>query len=275
MPKSIGIASSIAIEQPFKDALINQLNADVTGGVTPTYAPDTDVGKWVKTWNSTNPQDLIITLGGRVAHEAAVAASSAFPQPKPFMSLMGAAPDTLPKGCVGGVSLESYAHNLERVKHLIAKGYDTISLFYNGTAPQSIRTEELNNWASLATSNKQIVKTPVNAMLSNKNNSGDYAKTVPTIAKGAVIVSPDPYFHTSKDHLVDAFDHRKDDLYVCYPLHNHATGANKPTYGSATLLGPKLEQAIKLLGALAGFYLTDNSKPGFLKMPVGHPEDVV
>jgi hypothetical protein len=108
MPKSVGVASSIVIEQPFKDALINQLNPDVAGGVTPTYATDTNVGNWVTDWNNAHPKDLIVTLGGRIAYEAAVAASSPIAQPKPFLSLMGAAPDTLPKGCVGGVSLYQF-----------------------------------------------------------------------------------------------------------------------------------------------------------------------
>src|SRR5260370_33759190 len=136
MPRSVGVASSILpIDQPFKNALINQLNADVAGGVTPAYPTDTDVGKWVTTWNTTNPQDLVITLGGRIAYDAAVAASSPIAQPKPFLSLMGAAPDTLPKGCVGGVSLERYAHNLERVQYLLGKRHNRIALFYNQNAP--------------------------------------------------------------------------------------------------------------------------------------------
>jgi hypothetical protein len=272
MPKSVGVASSIVIEQPFKDALINQLNPDVAGGVTPTYATDTNVGNWVTDWNNAHPKDLIVTLGGRIAYEAAVAASSPIAQPKPFLSLMGAAPDTLPKGCVGGVSLESYAHNLERVKHLIAKGYNSISLFYNQNAPASIRDDELSNWKSLAKYYSQVVPTPVAAM-------GNFATTVPTITAGAVIVSPDPSFNMSKDALVQAFndrDNQHHDLYVCYPLHDHANGATNPNHGSATLLGPKLERAIKLLGAIAGFYLTDpdHLKPGFLQMPVGHPKEL-
>jgi hypothetical protein len=277
MPKSVGVASSIVpIDQPFKDALINQLNADVAGGVMPTYATDTNVGNWVTDWNNAHPKDLIITLGGRMAHEAAVTASSAFPQPKPFMSLMGAAPDTLPNGCVGGVSLESYAHNLERVKYLIARGYNSISLFYNQNAPTSIRDAELANWQSLAMRfPHQVVRSPVQAMLGNRNDQRDYTTTVPTIVAGAVIVSPDPFFYISKDALLQAFNSRRRDLYVCYPLHDHANGATKPNHGSATLHGPKLKQAIKLLGAIAAFYLNDGLKPGFLQMPVGEPKDVV
>jgi hypothetical protein len=284
---TIGVVSSIPCERTFKDALEGTINANTVGGATFNFkyhhdkAPGSDLDKAVLDFNTggADPADFIVTLGGRVAYEAAANHSKL-----PFVSLVGAIPSKPEKACYGGVSLESYLHNKERADYLIGLGYTathSISLFYNQNS--IIATEETNNWAALVNSGSypQLVTTPIKAM-QNGNNKSDYDATVNDIGSEAVIISADPFFQKTRKDLILAlntyFVPSRGTSYVCYPLYNYENPSLPPVKGHATLLGPKLEEAIKALGQVAMLAIAalDAGRPpvGFLREPLGVPKDL-
>ena len=258
--QSIGVISSIKCEASFKKAFENALNNNLTGGatITPTYKctlgyDEAPLGNAVKQFVRAGV-GLIVTFGGVVAFNAAnkVAYNSA----TPFLSLVGGTPDQngaqFPNPGTGqfygGVSLESYAGNADRIAHLYDKGYQPadICLLYN---PNSVMAgAEIAAWTGGTT-------TPAAGDGAGNNDSSNYPAVFAAIREPAIVVSADPYFHHSRDDLIAAAN--GSGKYVCYPLYNYRNkrGTNQPNHGHATLYGPKLEEAMSALGEMAAAVL--------------------
>jgi hypothetical protein len=270
---TIGIMSSINYEKSFQDALENNVNVSGVSFHHPAEDNATDLVQAVKNLLAAKV-DYIVTLGGYIAYSAAATTSTV-----PFFSLTGEIPTMLAAKCWGGVSLESWAHNKDRVEYLIGQGYNTetaISLYYNQNS--GLATDEVNDWTNnlypnykTAGSGYVLVQNPITAMKSKKNDENDFDTTADNILSGAVIVSPDPFFHEKHDKLVGKLN--KKTLYVCYPLQNYADA--KPKKGSAVLYGPKLEDAITTLAGLINSALTKGTGVGFSTQPLGNPNPVV
>jgi hypothetical protein len=254
---TIGVMSSVPYESSFKNAL--EPNVPGVAFITP-QDDATDLKQVVRNLN--NKVDCIVTLGGFIAYAAAARYST-----KPFFSVAGEVPNPVAAKCWGGVSLESWTYNKDRVKYLIQQGYNTkgaISLYYN---PNSrIARDEVNDWKNnlypnyrTAQGENVLVKNPIKAMKTSTNDDGDFDSTGNNINSTAVIVSPDPFFHKKHNPLVSKLN-TVANLYVCYPLQNY--GDSHPNGGSAVLYGPKLEEAItRLAGVITSALAAGKAMP--------------
>jgi hypothetical protein len=200
--------------------------------------------------------DLIVTAGGLVAYAAAVLTAT-----KPFVSLFGAVPTNPPSLYRGGVSLESFGSNKDRIALLGTKafGMQEIGLFCNQNS--TMNQDEIPDWNFQIGANNQVF-TGGNDNNGN-NNSGVYAADLAKIppAIRALVISADPFFQDSKQQLIQACNAWIATgaaaappimRYICYPSLTHANiGGTPPTPTKATLYGPDLVTAYSLLGQLA------------------------
>jgi hypothetical protein len=303
-PLTVGVVASIKCETRFRAFFEGALQANAAAP-TPVYKDglgyDVSASGALQTamgfFSNPGPNKvgLIVTVGGNVAFSAANAYANANPGIcRPFLSLVGAVPPLplpAPPPPVsalswGGVSLESFGNNQKRVEFLIANGFNSlqsISLYYNSNSAMSVN--EVADWARIAALHpNEVNPTPVNAMLGGPNNSSDYVTSVAQIDNGAVIVSADPYFLTTRAILIQQLNALfvAQNLgnppaipgnYVVYPLYNYAdVKGTPPTPQHATLLGPRVEDAITVLGMLAAVALNSGASPApFLKQPLGPP----
>jgi len=248
----IGVVSTIRIDQEFR----NRFKAEVVASIPSMdvkYKPNLSYDKLkltkeIKKFNSDPKCALIVTVGGLVAYEAANSFLNDTGD-KNFVSLIGGKPTNQGTHFYGGVSLESYDSNDDRIAHLAGKGYNSsdICLFHNLNS--EMRTKEINKW-----------KGDANPVHGGNDKDGKNDKTTLTadfskITKPAVIVSADPFFLDSKDELIRAANNSG--KYVCYPLQDYASaGALQPTPNRATLFGPDLKEAYKQLGQQAARAIT-------------------
>jgi hypothetical protein len=284
MPTNIGVLSSIPCEFSFRDFLESEISANVPLPATFTYKDDkktaAGLNAALQQFNTgANAVDWIITLGGRIAYNQTVNATSAGINTKPFVSLVGADPyaeaPQPPPLFKGGVSLESYGHNKDRADYLInQKGFtanNSISLYQNQFSP--LATAETAAWQALqALGHPQLLSNPIPAFTSAAPNPKDYANTVDGITTQAVIISPDPFFQKTKHRLVGALN--DSGLYVCYPLYNYANASPSPAPGSSTLLGSTLEHAIKVLAVAASLAINGAPINRVVKEPPGKAKDL-
>ena len=210
----------------------------------------------------------------------------------PFVSLVGKspAPNTIDSMCRGGVSLESWPSNAQRVQFLTAKGvartqiclYRDDGTHSQGTAVNpanpGVLQDELNNWTQPA-ANGGLGLTLVKTASDNIGNDFQAlpAGPAPTLA---VVISASPYFLDNRDALVTAANHWLQNgvagatRYVVYPLQIYDEGNNPRirsfANGKSILIGPDFRKACRLLGSLARAF-NDGGAGGagaqFLKMP--------
>ena len=214
-PATIGVVASIKCESTFKSyfegALKDNLLSPPIVYAMPTYKDGlgyrpADLQSAINYFiTGANQVGLVVTVGGNIAFNAANDYANANPGSRPFLSLVGAVPAVAPTLCWGGVSLESWKKNEDRVVDLINNcGFtapQTISLYHNQNSAMS--ADETYDWTSnLAPKYPQVNPNPVSAMLSGTNNSSDYATTVQDLYDGAAIVSADPYFHRTREQLI-------------------------------------------------------------------------
>ena len=285
MPTSIGVLSSIPCSLSFRDFLEYEIRANVPLPATFAYRDDKNNPAGLNAalvelnGGGANPVagiNWIITLGGRIAYDSTVAATTAGINNRPFVSLLGTDPysgaPAPPPLFRGGVSLESYGNNRARADYLInQKGFDannSISLYRNQFSPLAVA--ERAAWQAIGY--PQLLANPVDAFTGGSPRAADYATTVNNITTQAVIISADPYFQKTKHKLVSALNDAG--LYVCYPLHNYANASPPPAPGSATLLGSTLEHAIKVLAAVASLAINGVQMNRVIKEPAGRAKDL-
>jgi hypothetical protein len=183
---------------------------------------------------------LVVTVGGLIAGIAAYQLGTV-----PFISLTGGTAGfaNAPTGnFLGGVCLDAYKHDTDRINHLTAKlpitDADQICLLYNGknaglagiepnifTYAQSADIDPTN-----VSSAVQIYTAAFTAIGKIRDANGN----PPGIQ--AVIVSADPFFTQTKDQLkgtASTFPY-----YVTYPLKDYKTGT-APKQNHSTIHGPK------------------------------------
>jgi hypothetical protein len=294
-PQFVGIVSSITCSATFKTYFEGAATANVANALGANWSKYSDnlgydfsntgqLAGAVTAFNvvtaGATAVGLIVTAGGNVAYEAA----NAFSNTVPFLSLVGTVPANPTVRSLGGVSLESFTHNTERIGYLSSMGVKNISLFCNQNS--RMYSAETTAWTALATAFNgakpgTVNPAPVKAMLVNGTNSAsDYATTISDIPSGGVIVSADPFFGRTRNGLISALNSfvaiNKNRNYVCYPLYNFENkgGTHQPTAGNATLLGPRIEFSIKTLGQMAALALNNATNLGFLKEPIGAPQDL-
>jgi hypothetical protein len=245
----IGVVSSIslpqALEKAFKGGVDDgHINVKIKDKVT--YKKGNKQKLIAEIIKFNNTADLIVTVGGSVSYAAAVDA----PATKPFLSLVGSVPTGAPDNFKGGVSLQSYEANADRIALLVEKTFQPseIGLFCNPNSEMNGAEEA--DWKFQIGANNQIFHGGVNAQGENDAStySGDFG-SIPAAIK-ALVISADPFFQDTREQLITAANAWGG--YVCYPALEYANrSGTKPTHTKATLFGPALTDAYSLLGQLS------------------------
>jgi hypothetical protein len=260
--QSIAVVSSIDLSPQLKNAFEGELPS----GVTPQYAPPSydpgTLGATVGGFNDPTSWGLIITFGG----VAPAAAANARATKVPWLMLVGGTPglpNTPGEKFFGGVNLDSYGHNAERIKHFTDNGKDAsqVCLLYNPNSGCS--TVEAAAWTGA---------TPVKAW-TGANDSSLYRNAFDSIPSGVevVVISADPYFQeTMSDLIPEAKRWRRGGAgrHVCYPLQEYGD-----TDTGSTLHGPSLLDAYARMGKKAKAVLRNDSPSTFTRLPIGNPND--
>jgi hypothetical protein len=298
-PSTVGVVSSIPcslnMQHNFNSAYKNNYSGHGPY-VQPTYKddlgfkPNPGLPLWngFDYFNNTQPVGLIVTVGGLITYNCAQAyAADAIAKgaiPVPFISLVGAVPSSISSVCFGGVSLESWASNEDRVQELITNHnfsgkVKSIKLYYNQNS--GMEPDEINYWRNtIANNHSEVDPNPQKAMLvDGTNNQNDFTTTVNSIpSPGGVIVSADPFMNKHRQQLITAINNlflTKNTTvnYVCYPLYDYENrGGTMPTHGQSTIMGPRLDEAVGTIGILAGLTVSNgNLGLRFWKEPVGNP----
>jgi hypothetical protein len=222
------------------------------------YDP-TKLAKAVSTYDKSGSYNLIVTLGGLVAAEYALNNVKNVP----FISLFGGRlagfVGTLTGQFYGGVALETFDFNNERIRHL--KGDDASSHKFSEALicllinPSSgCYAEEKANWRFAGPIIQASDDQGIKDTFSNIDKSLQ-----------AMIVSADPIFTYNMDDLVDAAN--KTSLHMCYPFQEYSNASNKPNKGKHTLHGPSLVDAHTRLGEMASWIVTNNKAASVEAVP--------
>jgi hypothetical protein len=217
--------------------------------------------------------DLIVTVGGLVAFDAAKAVISTVSEAerKPFLSLVGATPTgAQPDFFWGGVSLESYASNPERVNLLINAGVTAAGIGLIRNKNSSMLVEEAYVWeGAVGNSNFYFAGTDQND--NNEDSQAAFAAgftAATAAAMRGLVISADPHFQNSRDNFVTAANAwlaADNSRYICYPSLEFRY-ANPEPVARSILLGPRLEHAYFFLGQIAGAALKAEQSMPVLRM---------
>jgi hypothetical protein len=271
-PKSaatgIGVISSIEYTQDLKTAFASGVN---DGTITIKfkhkigYNPN-QLNNAIDQFNQDSDIGLIVTVGGLVVYQAAETYAAANAGAKPFLSLVGGTPSSPSSKFRGGVSLESYTTNPNRIQCLIDKGYleSQICLFSNPNS--AMQPTETGHWGGA---------NPIQGTTPGSNNFNTYQNAILSIPVDvtAIVISADPYFYDSGDALIRAANNSN--RYVCYPLLDYASvkGAT-PNSGSTTLYGPSLTYAYSVLGQRAVIVVKAPGTPVAVIKLTSHQRDL-
>jgi hypothetical protein len=278
--QSVSVVSSIPIEQWFKDAFeaaLNPVTKPPTPPIVPSYYPDNGYNNKLNAAIGAVNAGLLVTLGGLVSFNSAQ--TNAITK---FISLVGGTPPDgkgapFPTPAAGSnfwgcVSLESYAHNLDRIQYL-------------GTQPQAPRQGGPYQPADIT-----LLYDPRSGMSGAEvagwtggplvQAGGDGTAVSIThafhdITTRAVIISADPFFHRSREPLISAAN--ASGKYICYPLDNYRNrrGNHVPQHGWATVYGPKIEDGITMLGQMARTVLsTGGAVTAIGRVALGNASDL-
>jgi hypothetical protein len=257
----IGIISTIDLPDGWRKAFKDGLNND---GVAikvrrrETYKK-AKLQRAIEFFNNNANVVLIVTVGGLVVSDVANTTAT-----KPFLSLVGSIPASPSDKFFGGLTLQSYKSNPDRIAHLRTKGFaaEQIGLFYNPNSAMSGR--ETAEWTG--------ARPPV-ACNVDANGDVDPTKYLDDLAKfpaavKAIVISADPFFTETMNELVEAANNSGRQR-ICYPLQDYADAAPSPATGKTTLFGPALKSSYRHLGSLARTVLETGQKldPFFLAVP--------
>jgi hypothetical protein len=189
---------------------------------------------------------LIVTVGGVTTAQAALS----YPQlTKPFVSLIGDIiipdfPGTIQGRFFGGINLENFRRNSERIARLGARGFAAheICLLCNPmSATTRLETEEWRN------------ANPPRGDIFDAQNlqkiQEAFTKFKQHDTLRAMIISSDGFFQDSKDLIKDEAE--KSRKLVCYPLQIYAEGNRPLPRGRSRRHGPRLATAYFDLGRKA------------------------
>jgi hypothetical protein len=258
-PKQLGILSSIPVPNDLKNALEAGYGATGKKREASSYLPDKihDAGVDLK---NTDHCDIIACVGGSIVHSAIRGDA-----PLPFVALVGAMPATIGQYCLGGISLESWASNRERILAVTTRTPITlanIALYRNPNSGMAL--DEATDWNKTIASLSAGAAAPIVIDSTSVFGTPRYnlnfntASIIPANVQG-IVISADPLFLSQMDQLVAA---TKTWLaagaarYVVFPLQIYAESIGAITAGVSpagqiTLYGPDLYQAYYKLGQLA------------------------
>jgi hypothetical protein len=194
--------------------------------------------------------EFIAAVGGSIVMAAIINPTA----PLPFVSLVGAMPKDIGAFCLGGVSLESWASNKDRIdivkSRLSLKDAANVALYRNPAS--AMAPDEAADW------NLQVAPLVANIVDTTGNYNGDFngaggAPIKVAAATQGIVVSSDPTFQQNKNSLVAAINTwlaAAANRYVVYPLQIYSRATPAPATNS-TLYGPDLYQAYYKLGQLA------------------------
>jgi hypothetical protein len=217
--------------------------------------------------------NVVATVGGSVVFGALVGDNGT----RPFVSLLGGMPGATVGQCYGGVSLESWKSNKDRIAVLVGKSHARTAIGLYRNPNSEMAGAENTDW---------VAQTPIGSVIgfsgANSNDPSKFAVDFASAAMAnltAVVISADPYFQANKEPLIAAANTwvaGGANRYVLYPLQDYrnAGGVNKPTAGKGGAYGPSLAQAYRLLGFIAkqvadfptdrpGFYTVGNQMTEF------------
>jgi hypothetical protein len=282
MPK-IAVLSSTAFKDSNRDGWFkSKLNLGTTTleyfNGAGDYKKDSSAGKLkdeAEKIPREGPFDLIVTVGGIVAAEAAAKLKKndfGGTPPKGFVSIFGGLPSKTSKllekdadhiTFLGGVSLDTPNSNPERVKSLMnnfeVTNVTKIWLYYNKNS--QLHEVEKEDWDFYVRGG--TLESSVNQTAYDPNDFNlDFANKIPPDAQ-AVVISADAFFGSRAAHLLAAAKMRG--LPVCYPTELY----DPQNPAKAVVYGPDFEQAFKALGTKAAVCIAA-ANPSFMgveKMP--------
>jgi hypothetical protein len=268
-PKQLGILSSISLYSGFVSA--------IEAGYNATHHKHLDaIG-----YNSGNLQsnfsdlknkyncDFVAAVGGLIVHSAIYSLNVL-----PFVSLVGAMPSNVGQYCRGGVSLESWASNPDRIAIALAKlaplvaGITAANIGLYRNSASSMASDEANNWTGYT----PVINSTANGYAMDFNGGPHTASIIPASIQG-IVISADPTFQSDKNSLVAAVNTWLSapgtNRYVVYPSQIYIEASpNQPLSTKSTLYGPDLYQAFYKLGQLAqNSSNNNNAYVGFDRAP--------
>jgi hypothetical protein len=270
-PGQVGVVSTITMKGTNLEAVFTNGLAAVDSTVQIRAIKDKNdykhgntnaIQNWIKSLSLTC--DLIVTVGGAVAYEAAVMVASS----KPFISVLGAIPKSYPTEFRGGVSLSSLDMYSGAVQALMSAPFNLLNpqicFLYNpnndfSDDPNSLFADnELNYWTITVNANV----TPAGTNNQGNNDLATFVQAIQALAatqlKG-IVVSADPFFQDTKQSLITAVNTywlNDNTRFVCYPSFAYKNvGGTLPTAARSIIYGPNLEETYFLAGQLAGTYV--------------------
>ena len=200
LAQGIGVVSSIPFANTeFENQFLQGAN------VAAVQSSDGDYDRYrmataVQAYNDDPNIGLIVSVGGLGTAMEVLANAT-----KPWIALLGGAPGTFPSSQLtffqGAVSLESYAYNKHRLKHLTDNKHillQNICLLINPNN-SSVSGVERHDWPSQASPPIAVGQYGVNSQ-----NALDHAFDNIPANVTAVVISGDPYFQDNKNRLVGA-----------------------------------------------------------------------
>jgi hypothetical protein len=262
----IGVMSTIAFtdtdwEYAFKGGLDDEtwyLQDAVQENVG--YQP-ADLQAALGTLNGNANVTHIVTVGGLTAAVAANAYGNHNARAKPFFSLVGATSCDFPganppASFQGGVILESYSHNADRLDHLTGRDEARAHNFQNSdialllNPDSAVKVDEKLRWPSdggtiYEANDQNTIQTAINQFAASPHK--------------ALIISADPFFTENMDYVIPRANASK--KHVCYPFQEYAnpgTGKQHPPHGHHTLHGPSLSEAYTRFGEVVSEIINAN-----------------
>jgi hypothetical protein len=269
--KKLGVLSSIGLSTDLLDALdfgfgySNRKHREKTGyGQGPIRQKRTELV-------STENCDVIASVGGQIVLDTIKADTSV-----PLVALVGNIPAD-PGNCLGGVSLESWKSNKDRIQFLLTKlglpagDVYKIGLYRNPNSKMA--TDEADDWRAQNPDYGGVSRIIDSTGNYDLDLNGGVAPSIVPANIRALVISADPIFQDNKAALVAAADKWASgqtggaNRHVVYPLQTYAEAitTDVDVTGRVTLLGPDLYEAYRLLGYLAREAAEIGRKMGFVR----------
>src|SRR5215831_17582674 len=242
-PKKVGLLSSIDLSLDLVAAFDAGLSVQRFGAKGKASYDPSKIQQYEADLKN-GGTEFIAAVGGSIVMAAIINSTT----PLPFVSLVGAMPKDIGAFCLGGVSLESWASNKDRIAILKSKlslaNADNVALYRN--TQSAMAPDEAADWTL------QVAPSAANIIPTSGNYNTDFS-SIPAAIQG-IVVSSDPTFQQNKDALVAAINTwvgAAANRYVVYPLQIYSRAAQPPATTESTLYGPDLYQAYYKLGQLA------------------------
>jgi hypothetical protein len=203
---------------------------------------------------------LVVAVGGLITGQAAMNVGTV-----PFLALTGGTvnfKDAKSGSFLGGICLDSYKHNSDRITNLMNKLSilaDQICLLYNTNAAMSVTEQQQFTYSQNAdidptnVNNASAIYTAAFDAIGQMTDSGGNPPGIQ-----AIIVSADPFFTQTKEQLKAVAANYP--YYIIYPLKEYKTGT-APKHRRATIHAPNddLPTVYNKLGKKARAIVTGGS----------------